>query len=277
MTATNKIHLTARSSYWAEVRGATTEFFSSFANARIWRVLAVNDILARYRGSLIGPFWIAITQGAFILGIGLLYSQLFKVSTRDYIPFLANGVILWTLFSMIVLEGCDTFIQSANIIRQTSLPLPTFLWRVVTRNLIIFAHQSLVLIVVAIVFGYLTRVQLWWAIPGLVISVANVAWMAMVCGIVCTRFRDMPQVITSIMQVLFFLTPVLWDPKQAPRAASLMRLNPFYHMLIVCREPLLGRTPNFESFGVLIVLAIVGWVAAFALFSAVRRRVVHYL
>lgn len=272
------LHLTARGSYGSEVAGAARDFGRSFAGSRIWRVLAMNDILARYRGSLIGPFWISITQGAFILGVGLLYSQLFKQPTHEYIPLLANGVILWTLISSTILDGCDFFIESGNIIKQTSLPLPSFLWRLVTRNLIIFAHQCIVLLVVAIWAGYLLRIQIWWAIPGLILSVANLSWMALLCGLVCTRFRDMKQVVTSVMQMLFFLTPVLWDPKQAgARANVLLAVNPFYHMLAVTRAPLLGRTPNFESFGVLIVLAIVGWAISFAIFAGVRRRVVHYL
>ncbi len=271
------IHLTARGSYLGEMRGAAADFQRSFAGSRIWRVLAMNDVLARYRGSLLGPFWITLTQGAFILGIGLLYSQLFKAPTREYIPLLANGVIVWSLLSMIILDGCDAFIQSAAIIKQTALPLPSFLWRIVTRNLIIFAHQAIVLVVVAVVFGYLLRIQLWWAIPGLLLSVANVAWMGLVCGIVCTRFRDMPQVIAAALQMLFFLTPVLWDPKQAPRAAVLLSVNPFFHMLQVTREPLLGRAPPLASFGVLLVLAVVGWAVTFGFFAAVRRRVVHYL
>lgn len=277
MTAETTIHLAARGSYGNEVLGAGREFQRSFKGARIWRVLAVNDVAARYRGSLIGPFWITLTQGAFIAGIGLLYSQLFKISTKDYIPLLANGVVLWTLFSTVLIEGCDTFIYSSSIIKQTSLPLPSFLWRTVTRNLIIFAHQAIVLVVVALIFGYLLQTQIWWAVLGLLISVVNVAWMALLAGIVCTRFRDMPQVIAALIQILFFLTPVLWDPKQVPRAAALLSINPFYHMLAVTRDPLLGRTPHFESFGVLIVLAIVGWAAAFGFFAAVRRRVVHYL
>ena len=271
------LHLTARASYGAELAGAAKDFRRSFANARIWRVLAMNDILARYRGSLIGPFWITLTQGAFILGLGLLYSQLFKISITEYVPVLANGVIIWALISSTILEGCDAFIQSGGIIKQTSLPLPTFLWRVVTRNLIIFAHQAIVLLFLAIYFKYVLTIQIWWAVLGLALLVINVSWMAMIGGIICTRFRDMPQVVFSIMQMLFFLTPVLWDPKQAPRAAALLSINPFYHMLNVTRDPLLGRTPHAESFVVLIVLGVVGWLAAFGVFAAVRRRVVHYL
>jgi ABC-type polysaccharide/polyol phosphate export permease len=271
-------HLAARDSYATEARGAWREFIASFRGARIWRVLAWNDILARYRGSIIGPFWITLTQGAFILGVGLLYSQLFKISAKDYIPLLANGVIIWQLLASIILEGCDTFIQSSAIIKQTSLPMPTFLWRVVSRNLFIFAHQVVVLLVVAIWFHYVLQVQIWWAAIGLVLCVLNVSWMALILGIFCTRFRDVPQVVASAMQMLFFLTPVLWDPKQAsPAAKALLSINPFYHMLSVTRDPLLGRTPHFESFGVLIVMAVLGWIAAFLIFAGVRRRVVHYL
>ena len=126
-------------------------------------------------------------------------------------------------------------------------------------------------------FGYLLKIQILWAILGLTLCIFNVTWMAMICGIVCTRFRDMPQVVAAIFQMLFFLTPVLWDPKQAPRAAALLAVNPFYHMLQVTRQPLLGLAPNFSSFGVLLFLGLAGWAAAFLFYSTVRRRVVHYL
>lgn len=277
VTPSNTIHLTARGSYWTELRGTVSDFAGSFRAARIWQVLAWNDVLARYRGSLIGPFWITLTQGAFILGIGLLYSQLFKVSTGDYIPLLANGVILWTLFSSIILDGCDTFISSGTIIKQTALPLPAFVWRVIARSLFIFAHHLLVLVVVAVIFGYIWNIQLPIALMGLVLSVFNAAWMAMLAGVICTRFRDMPQVVASVMQMLFFLTPVLWEPKQAPRAAAFMQINPFYHMIAVTRAPLLGRPAPMESFVVLLVLGLLGWIVTFLIFAAVRRRVVHYL
>ncbi|CAN5250682.1 ABC transporter permease [soil metagenome] len=271
-------HLAARDSFASEARGAWKELVDSFKGARIWRVLAWNDILARYRGSIIGPFWITLTQGAFIVGVGLLYSQLFKISTKDYIPLLANGVIVWQLLSSIVLEGCDTFIQSSAIMKQTSLPMPTFLWRVVARNIFIFAHQAVVLVVVAVLFCYFLKVQIWWAVLGLMLDVVNVSWMALIFGILCTRFRDIPQVIASAMQMLFFLTPVLWDPTQAsPKAKALLSINPFYHMLTAVRDPLMGRTPHFGSFGVLVVMAVLGWIAAFLIFASVRRRVVHYL
>lgn len=269
--------MTARGSYGSELLSALSDFRASFDGSRVWRVLAVNDILGRYRGSLIGPFWITLTQGAFILGIGLLYSQLFRISTKDYVPLLANGVIIWTLFQQIIIDGCETFIGGATLIKQTALPLPSFLWRVIARNLIVFGHHSLVLLVVSIIFGYTLQIEIWWAVLGIAVSVANVAWMGLLCGLICTRFRDMPQVIFALMQMLFFLTPVLWDPKQAPRAATLLSLNPFYHMLLVTREPLLGRGMPFGSLGVLVILALVGWTIAFSVFAAVRRRVVHYL
>ena len=215
------IHLTARGSFASEVQGAAKDFGRSYANARIWRVLAMNDILARYRGSLIGPFWITLTQGAFILGLGLLYSQLFKLSITEYVPVLANGVILWALFSQTILEGCDAFIMSGGIIKQTSLPLPTFLWRVVTRNLIIFAHQAIVLVSPCDLFQvYPHDSDLVGRDRGSPSCIFNISWMAMIGGIICTRFRDMPQVVFSIMQMLFFLTPVLWDPKQAPKSGG---------------------------------------------------------
>src|SRR5262245_37934316 len=66
---------------------------------RVWMMLGWQDIRQRYRRSTLGPFWITISMGAMIGGIGLLYAGMFKTSVADYFPFLALGFIVWGLMS----------------------------------------------------------------------------------------------------------------------------------------------------------------------------------
>ena len=87
----------------------------------------------------------------------------------------------------------------------------------------------------------------------------------------------MPQIVGAVMQFAMFMTPVFWKPDQLNRSHVLLEANPFYYMFDVVRRPLLGEEMMPRSWPLLATMAVLGWIAAFAAFTATRRRIVHYL
>ena len=237
----------------------------------------MHDIASRYRGSVLGPFWITVTTAAMIVGVGLMYSQLLNTSLHDYIPWLATGVVFWTLFSQMLIEGCDAFVSSATIIKQTALPMLSFIARMITRNLISFAHQAVIVVVVLVWFDLWRKANVPLSLLGLVLVLVNLSWLSLVTGIISARFRDVPPIIGALVQIAMFLTPVFWRPETIKAHRFILDWNPFYHMLEVTRRPLLGEPVKSASYIILIAAGVLGWALAFAVFSRTRRRVVHYL
>lgn len=244
---------------------------------RLWAALAVHDIAAKYRGSILGPFWITGTTVAFVVGVGLLYAQLFHQSVQQYVPWLGVGVVLWTFFATTIIEGCETFISSAGIIKQTALPMFTFLFRTVTRNLIVLAHQLVVIFGLVVWFGLWRRMEPLYFLAGFLLSTVNIVWMTLVVGLISTRFRDVPQIVAAVLQVLIFMTPVFWRPEAISAHRYVLSANPLYHMLEITRRPLLGEVAPANSWIAVALLAVVGWAFTLVLFAMTRRRVVHYL
>jgi ABC-type polysaccharide/polyol phosphate export permease len=240
-------------------------------------VLARHDLVSRYRGSILGPFWITLSMGLMILGIGLLYANLFKAELHDFMPFVALGIVVFTTISMTVNEGSDTFVQAAGMLSQTSLPMFTFVWRTVLRNLLNFAHHLLIIVLVLAYFGYWRESNYLAAAAGFVLVIINAAWLSMLVGIASARFRDIPQIVASVMQFAMFMTPVFWTPDRFPERHAILFLNPFNHMLSVVRAPMMGQPVDPASWMILIVIAVVGWAITFTVFSFTRRRIVHYL
>ncbi len=279
MTRLPRHYATARGSYGGEVAASGRDFAESFRQSRLWSVLAWNDILAKYRGSVLGPFWITLSTAVFVIGIGMVYGGLMHIATATYVPFMATGIVIWNLINSMIQEGADAFVAGSQIIRQTSIPLPLFIWRVVFRNVLTFAHQIVILFVVALWFGYLLRINLPMAVVGFALVVLNLSWATFLCAIVAARFRDVQQVIASVLQLLFFLSPVIWIPGQHPSALqnALLEFDPVSHLLAVMRDPLLAQPSHLGSIEFLVVMAIIGWIFTFGVYSAVRRRIVHYL
>jgi ABC-type polysaccharide/polyol phosphate export permease len=277
MTDLPRTYLSGRSGFGSDLVEACGDFLAAVRRWRLWTSLAVHDIASRYRGSVLGPFWITVTTAAMIGGVGLMYSQLLNQSLAQYIPWLATGIVFWTLFSQVINEGCDAFISSGTIIKQTAIPMLSFIARMLTRNLINFAHQVLIVAAVLIYFGIWRHSNVLLSLAGLVLVLANLSWVALATGIVSARFRDVPQIIGAIIQISLFITPVFWRPETIRFHRFVLDWNPFYHMLEVTRRPLLGEPVHMVSYMLLILTAVVGWVGAFALFARTRRRVVHYL
>lgn len=239
--------------------------------------LAWHDVVSRYRGSILGPFWITLSMGLMVLGIGLLYAQLFKIPLADFIPFVAVGIVIFGLISALITEGCNTFIQASGILSQTSIPMFTFVWRTVFRNLINLAHHLAIIVAVLAIYGQWRVMNLPLAVAGLAMVLVNVSWISMLTGIVSARFRDVPQIVGSVMQFAIFMTPVFWKPDTFPDRHALLVFNPFHHMLDVVRSPLLTGAASLGSVLILVVMALAGWALTFWLFTFTRRRIVHYL
>jgi ABC-type polysaccharide/polyol phosphate export permease len=239
--------------------------------------LAWHDVVSRYRGSILGPFWITLSMGLMVLGIGFLYSRLLNIELAELMPFVALGIVFFGLISGVVNEGCDTFVQASGMLSQTSLPMFTFVWRTVLRNAINLAHHLVIVAAVLIYFDRWRDAALLASLGGIALLLVNVSWMSMLAAIASARFRDIPQIVVSMMQFAFFMTPVFWRPDGFGDKHAFLLLNPFYHMLQAVRAPLLGDGVEGLSYLVLGAMAVGGWALTFSVFAMTRRRIVHFL
>lgn len=261
----------------SELQMASKDLQGSFERMGLAWSLAWHDVVSRYRGSILGPFWITLSMGLMVLGIGFLYAQLFRIPINEFIPFVALGIVFFGVISNTVNEGCETFIRASSMLSQTALPMFTFVWRTVLRNLINLAHHLVIIVAVIAVFGYWRVMNLPLFAVGLLLLLLNAGWLSMLVGIISARFRDVPQLVMSVMQFAIFMTPVFWTPQSFPERHAFLTLNPFYHMLDAVRAPLLGTPVDGLSYLVLILMVVFGWILTFGLFAATRRRIVHFL
>ena len=248
----------------------------------LWGLLGWQDIRLRYRRSTLGPFWLTISMGAMVGGLGLLYGGLFKLEPADYLPFLAAGFLLWGLLSGLVEEGCATFTSAEGIIKQVNLPLSVHMFRAAFRNLVIFGHNAVVYVATAVLFA----VQPGWAgllvLPGLVLFCLNGLWMGLLVAIVSARFRDVAQIVATVMRFSFFLTPIIWKPELMSNRASfldesILYFNPFFHLIELVRGPMLGQTPGLVSWLAALGMALGGWLVTLLMYRRYRRRIAYWV
>src|SRR5262249_22182428 len=153
--------------------------------------------------------------------------------SASYLAYVAIGMIVFTLLSSLATDGALVFISSSAMILQLRAPLSLYLYQMIWRNLLIFAH-NITIYVLVVVFGH---VELGWnallALPGLFFIVLSGVWCGLALGTMSARFRDVPPIVVSVMQIAFFLTPIFWRPEAIPGRGWLVHLNPLYYLIEV--------------------------------------------
>jgi len=241
-------------------------------------MLGWQDIKQRYRRSMLGPFWLTISTAVMVFALGFVYAAIFRQELAEYFPYLATGLVVWMFISGLVADGCNAFIASDGIIKQIRLPLATHAMRTVWRNLIIFAHNAVIILLMLLFlrpsYDVATFVLMFC---GLCLLLINGTWVALVLATICARFRDVPLIVASFMQLLFFVTPIIWQPSLLPGRQELVLWNPLHHFIDIIRAPILGTRPGLTSWLVVCAITVIGWGACFLLFRRYRRRVAYWL
>jgi lipopolysaccharide transport system permease protein len=261
-----------------QIEAARADLVRGFSRWRLWLLLGVNDIRQRYQRSRIGQFWITVSMLVTIVALGGVYGLLFRMSLREYLPSLTLGMIVWALISSMVIEACTVFTGAGIYLQQVPLPKSMFVHRMLVRNLVTFAHNMTIVPLLYLVFGILPGWPILLAPLGLVIVMLNGFWIGLLIGMLCARFRDMPQMIASLMQIAFFVTPVMWRQDQLPPEKSwLVDLNPLANLLRLIRDPLMGRVPTPLAYAMGIALIVVGFSVTLPFFVRYRARIVYWL
>lgn len=248
-----------------------------FADARIWQGLAWIDIRSKYRYSTLGTFWITAATGVLAVTIGILYGQFFHQDMTVYLPYFATGFILWQFIVGAVTEASYSLIASGNFIKGSSLPIVFHVLRVTQKQLIVLAHNVVVLIAVWLFFRWPLTPTSLLSVLGLVLTFIFISATSLVTAMICVRFRDIPPLINATTQFLFFATPIMWDPAQLRFGKLVLELNPVAYFLIATRDPFLGRPVDATTWGVAVLLTLLSLVLAAFFYVRFRRRVAYWV
>jgi ABC-type polysaccharide/polyol phosphate export permease len=249
---------------------------SSFAQ---WFTLAWNDIKFRYRRTTLGPLWITLGLGATVFSVGILYGGLFGHELSQYLPFFAAGLIAWTFMGSTLSEGCGTLLGAAAIIRAVPVAPAVHVCRMLTRQLIMLVHNLALMIVLWLLFQWPLGWSFVLVVPGLLLVVMAVFGAAVALSIVAARFRDIQLIVSTVLQLVFLLTPIMWqtDTLRGVSLTYVVDLNPIYHLVEVVRGPLLGQTPTIASWLAAGLTAAVSLAVGFTFYARYRHRIAFWV
>ncbi|MQA16873.1 MAG: ABC transporter permease [Pseudonocardiaceae bacterium] len=264
-------------------RRAIDDLVAGWKQRYLWGHLGWQDIKQGYRRSTLGPLWITISMAVTAVALGILYSALFQKELSEFLPHVAVGLIVWQVIAGCVNQGANVFIRNDGLIKHLPAPLSVHVYRLVWHQLLLFGHNLAVWALLMVVFPRPLGWEVLLAIPALALLLLNGVWFTLVIGIIATRFRDIPPLTGSIVQLMFFMTPIVWvyedflnNPDVAARA-RLAELNPFMHFLQIVRQPMIGEDIELRYWVIAVSITVIGWAMALLVLRNYRSRVPYWV
>ena len=263
---------------------AFADLVRGFGQYELWLQLGWQDIKQRYRRTTLGPFWITIATGVMAVALGFLYALLFQMEWREFLPHVTVGFIVWGFISGCIKDGANVFIENEGLIKQLPSALSVHVYRLVWRQFLFFLHNIIIWVVMVPLLGIPLTWEVVLALPALLLLILNGVWVAMFFGMVATRFRDVAPLLEALVQLAFYVTPIVWTTRtleaqggEVAAQARIVEINPLFHYLEIVRAPLLGN--HVELYHWLIVLActVVGIIITLIAMRQWRFRVSYWV
>jgi ABC-type polysaccharide/polyol phosphate export permease len=241
------------------------------------------DLQTRYKGSVLGVAW-SLVNPLVLMGVYvLIFSTLWKANVGEHYPlYVLGGLTVWLFFSTSLTMASRSLVDSAALVKKVRFPRQLVPLSIVATQVVTFTVMLVVVTVVDLIVIPDTRDTFWLALPLSLVIVVLVGGFSLAVACANVVFRDVEHLIASVLLPWFFLTPVLWAPKQLEGAVGsyewlltvLRWVNPITPPLEALRAPLFyGQMPDvwdvvYTCAAAVIALGLGAWV-----FSRVDDRI----
>jgi len=223
--------------------------------------LTARDLKARYRGSILGFFWSLANPLLLLAVYTLVFTKFFPQQVVEAYPlFLFSGILPWTFFAAAVLEATGSISGNAGLIKKVMFPAEALPLVVVLSHLVHFLAALPILLAATLAFAVLGKFTISWTIllaPLLMVFQAIfVAGIALIVSSASVLFRDLRDIVQNLLQLGFFVTPILYliDHIQSRALRAMLRVNPMTPFVVAYQDVLFfGRIPNVSD--VVLILA----------------------
>ena len=244
-----------------------------------WLFVGFMDIALKYKRTILGPWWNTLGIALIISVLSSIWSSLLKTDINFFIPYFTIGFIVWNWFSTTLIDTSTCLVEVEGIIKQLKIPLTTLLLRVSVRNGIVFLHNSILILVVIFLFKLDVMLTdfLIITIPGIFLIFLSMNSIGIMLALVSLRYRDVSNLIFFVLQILFFLTPVLWHPDLLDKKQILVEFNPFFYWVDIIRQPILGLEIHSNSLLFLTISSVFLFFVSCYMAGKYKNKLIYWL
>jgi lipopolysaccharide transport system permease protein len=241
--------------------------------------LARRELVARYKGSVLGVVWALLTPVVMIAIFTFIFAEIFGArfgasnSPWDYALYLFCGLLPWTMFQETVQQSATVIVTHANLVKRVVFPLETLPVALTLTSLSNQLFGTIALLIALIVIRRELHASLLWLpvllIPQVILTL-GASWLIASLGVF---LRDTTQGIALLLMAWMFLTPIIYPESAVPaRYRPFIEANPFTALVRSYRRILLeGTAPHWPSLAYFLVWALVLFAFGYWWFARSRR------
>jgi len=255
-----------------------SDLLDSFCSYKKWLYLSYYDIYKRYRRSKLGQVWIVLSTIVLTLSISLIYSKLFGLNFLDYFIFLVQSLCLWIFIKETIQDSLNVFYQNKIFLLNEKWNHLIMIFRVLLRNIIIYGHNLIIIIILNIFFSK------EFSSFGLLIFFLNffliIPFLFSVCligSIFVTRFRDLEIIISNFLQLLFFITPILYKKTFLGSYDWIVDYNIIAIIMHFVNCPLTLEFPSFVTYVIIFTISAIFITFSAVLYNLKKKRINYWL
>lgn len=213
--------------------------------------LVVRDLKARYRGSVLGFLWTFLNPLLLMATYTLVFSVYIRIEMEKYTAFLLTGLLPWIWFSSSLLMGATSILEGGSLIKKVFFPAQVLPTVTVLANFVNFLLSLPFLLLFLLLF----RVKIEWPILALLpimgIQLVFTMGLVLLVSALTVRYRDLSQLLSNLLTLWFFLSPIIYPASQVPEAFRFtLALNPMAPLVVAYQDALFyNRPPSWEALG----------------------------
>lgn len=256
------------------------EIAEAIKNHDLWVNIAISKLRVRFIRTALGPVWEILGTMIFLIFITIIWSRLWGRSFFEYFGFLYTGYAIWKIISTTITESTFLFSELyANALRNMKCnPLSFCLGNSLKNIFILFLNLPIVLLI-TIYNGTLSINGILLISYYLVIFFITAVCVSFIIGVLCLKFRDLQYSVVVIMQLLFFMTPVIWDPQQIAEKGRffLIDINIFYHYVEFFRSALLYGKVEMLSVYVVSISSLLLIFITYYIYHKIKQKLIFWV
>lgn len=246
-----------------------------------WSHLVKADLIVKYRRSFFGMLWTLMHPLMLTILLGLVFGTIFHSPFLDFAPFVYSGLTVWDFIIASVTTGANSIINSEAYIKQVKHPLSIYTLKQALVCVCNFCIAGIGLVVWCFIMYPENILISFAALPISIILLFCISWgLTTISGFINVKFRDFQQFIIIIMQAIWFVSPVYFEPKIfiAAGLEELVVYNPITHILNLVRKPLMeGCFPDALDYAFVVIIIMVLAIISIKKIKKEEKELIYFL
>lgn len=210
--------------------------------------------------------------------LGFVWSTLWKQDLHEIFPYIATSLVLWTFLTGTINDATTAIVGSSHYFLNQGMSFSTPIYAAIYGQFIILLHNMIIVVLVLVIYPPSFTLETLLFIPGFLLTLITMVCVSCIVGILCARFRDVIQLISSILTTALYVTPVIFKPEYIPQKYSWINfVNPFAVFLSIMRDPLFGRDIPWEYWAIATTIAVLGTLVTLRFVGRYSKRVIFWI